>query len=495
MATMLIRGSSLLADPAAGRFCTPAAVLVEDGRVRAMGDSAVREAVGAACLDLGDAVLMPGLVNAHQHGRGLSQLLLGYPDDHLEPWIARRQARGAPDPYALTRLAAAQMLRNGVTATVHANYSYGSGDYAAEARAALQAYIDAGLRVTFCVGAMDRGFLVYPGRDEPGLLAALPEVARTRLHAPRAHPYAGDAAATIALMRKLQAEFGGHPLVTLAYGPAGPQWVSDTLLAALAADARDHGLGLHLHLLESPAQKAVAADLYPEGCLHRLKQLGALGPHVTLAHCVHVAPEEIALMADSAAVVVHNPGSNLRLANGRAPVAEMLGAGVTVALGTDNCALLDDEDLFSELHLADGLMRLSGMAHIGAARARTLLGMLTRNGSRAAFARDYTGCIEVGAAADLIAVSTRRLLGPWCDTDTSLLEALAFRARGQDVVLTMVAGEPRQRDGVLQAPPAIDLLGEAAAQTAHRHREAPGMGAGETAAALAHALARLYEYR
>lgn len=494
MKSMLIRAAGLLADPESGTIAQPGAVLVEDGVVRAVGESALREEQEVECLDLGDAILMPGLVNAHQHGRGLSQVLLGYPDDHLEPWIARRHARGAPDPYALTRLAAANMLRNGVTATVHANYSYGSGDYAAEARAALRAYIDAGLRVTFCVGAMDRGFMAYPGQDEAALLAGLPDIARARLSAPRQNPYAGDAAATIALMRELQAEFAGHPLVTLAYGPSGPQWVSDTLMAALAADALERGLGLHLHLLESPAQKAVAASLYPEGCARHLKQLGALGPHVVLAHCVHVTPEDIALIADSAAVVVHNPGSNLRLANGRAPVADMLDAGVAVALGTDNCALLDDEDLFAELHLADGLMRLSGMAPIGADRARRLLSMLTVNGGRACLSSGATGRIEPGAKADLIAVSTRRFLGAWCDPDTSLLEALAFRARGEDVVLTMVDGKVCQREGELTAL-ALDTVVEAAAETAQKHRRAFGPGAAETAEALAAALARLNRYR
>lgn len=494
MARMLIRATWLLADPAAGTIATPAAVMVDHGKVVAIGENALRAGNGLDPIDLGDAVLMPGLVNAHQHGRGLSQLQLGYPDDHLEPWIARRHARGSPDPYALTRLAAAQMLRNGITSTVHANYSYGSGDYAGEARAALRAYVDAGLRVTFCVGAMDRGFIVYPGQDESALLATLPEIACLRLSAPRPHPYAGDSAATIALMRELQAEFGQNPLVTLAYGPAGPHWISDTFLATLAGDAVDHGLGLHLHLLESPAQKAAAAALYPEGCVLRMKQLGALGPHVVLAHCVHVTSEDISLIADSGAVVVHNPGSNLRLANGRAPVSEMLGAGIAVALGTDNCALLDDEDLFAEMHLADGLMRLSKMREIGADRARTLLSMMTVNGGKASLAERVTGRIEEGGEADLIAVSTGRILGPWCDPDTSLLEALAFRARGEDVVFTMVGGRVSQLDGTLQDVD-IELLGAAAAETARGHRQALGMGAAETASVLAAALTQFHRYR
>ncbi len=494
MSGLLIRTAGVLIDPASGLVETPGRVLVEGERIVAVGADAEASAESAQHLDLGDAILMPGLINAHQHGRGISQVLLGYPDDHLEPWIARRQGRGAPDPYALTRLAAANMLKNGVTATVHANYSYGSGDYAAEARASLRAYIDAGLRVTFCVGAMDRGMLVYPSQDETGLIQSLPEIARGRLAPPRRTPYAGGASETIALMRALQAEFGDHPLVTLAYGPAGPQWVSDELLAALAADARDHGLGIHLHLLESPVQASEGANLYPEGCLRRMQALGALGSHTALAHCVHVTENDMDQIAQSGAIVVHNPGSNMRLANGTAPVAAMLAAGIPVALGTDNCALTDDEDLLAELHLADGLSRASGMHVLGAVRARQLLAMVTTNGARARFARESSGRVEVGQVADLVAISTARVLAPWCDSDTSVLEAIAFRARGSDVVLTMVGGEIRQRGGMLEGNP-LDELARAAANTARANRSASGLGGQETAEALSSALARLYGYR
>ncbi len=152
------------AEPAA---LAGGAVAVEADRVRMVGaaDELRRAFPDAERLALGDAVLMPGFVNAHQHGRGLSQIQLGYRDDALEPWIAARQGRGAPDTYSLTRLAALEMLANGVTSTLHANYSYGSGDYESELRGSIRAYEEAGLRATVCVGFADRGRLVYPPED------------------------------------------------------------------------------------------------------------------------------------------------------------------------------------------------------------------------------------------------------------------------------------------------------------------------------------------
>src|ERR1700731_1966048 len=98
-------------------------------------------------------------------GRGLSQIQLGQHDSFLETWIASRRSRGPLDPYAMAKLSAIQMIANGVTAAVHANFSFGTGDYERELRDQCRAYDEAGIRVTMCVGAMDRGDLVYPPHE------------------------------------------------------------------------------------------------------------------------------------------------------------------------------------------------------------------------------------------------------------------------------------------------------------------------------------------
>ncbi|MDX5446294.1 MAG: amidohydrolase family protein [Zoogloeaceae bacterium] len=485
----LIRPAYLLADTA-DEVRAGWSVLVEGDRITAVGPDAELAPQAAEILALPGTLLMPGLVNAHQHGRGISQVLLGYPDDRLEPWIAQRRARGAPDAGPLTLLAALDMLANGTSCAVHANYSYGSGDYEAECRASIEAYLTAGLRVTFCIGAMDRGELVYPGHDVDAFVASLPPVAARQVRRAGPDPYAGDAAATIALMRRLQSDYAGEPLLTLAYGPAGPQWVSDTLLAALARDASEHGLGLHLHALESPTQAALARRLYPQGAMRALAGLGAMGPRTTFAHCVHVSEDDIAVLAAGGASVVHNPGSNLRLANGIAPVPELLSAGVVVALGTDNCALSDDEDLLAELHLADLLAR-RGPSEVPAVRARRLLGMCTQAGARAAFVEDRCGRIAPGMQADLVALDLSRIEGAYRDTDTPLPEAVAHRARGEDVVMTMVSGRECYRSG---SWPGVDAAAvrRAAAQTVVASRVADDPDAAQAAQAVRAGLRALY---
>lgn len=399
------------------------AVVCEHGRIAALGPA--ERAEGDQRIDLGDAILVPGLVNAHQHGRGVSQILLGHPDDALEPWIAGRRRWGPPDIRAVTRLAAEQMLAAGVTAALHANYAWGTGDHEAELRAAIAGYLDAGLRATVCIGAQDRGLLVYPDADETAFAAVLPPAL-----VPRAAPYMADAAATIALMDRLAADYAGEPLIRLAYGPAGPQWVSDDLWRALARDAAARGIGLHFHLLESPAQAASCARLYPEGVMRRLQSLGALDAPCSAAHGVRMTADDMALAAAHGVTVVVNPGSNMRLRNGAPPVAALRAAGVRVAVGTDDCALSDDADQLRELRLAALLARDAD----GRPDAAEALAMGTAEGAAAAFHPAGAGVIAPGAAADLAAFAAP---GGW---GADPLDAVLARGGARDLLLTMVGG-------------------------------------------------------
>lgn len=468
------------------------AVLVEGDRIAAIDapERLASRAPDARRIDLPGTALLPGLVNAHQHGRGISQIQLGYPDDILEPWMNQRRRRGAPDVRALVLACAAQMIENGVTTTTHANFPFGSGDYEAEVEAALAAYDEAGLRVTFCVGAQDRGALLYPGADEVGFRAGLAPEIRDVLAMPAPAPYVGDAAATIALMDRLLDRWGGHPRITLAYGPAGPLWVTEGMLRALAADGERRGLGLHLHVLESRAQADAAARLFPESTASWLAAQGALGPNVTLAHGVYLTPADIETIARAGARIVHNPGSNLRLHNGAAPLPDFVAAGIEVGLGTDNTALADDEDLLGEMRLAGALARATRGEPRHDVGPATLLRIATEWGARSAFLADV-GTIAVGMRADLVAIDLARTTQPMFDPDQTLINALTARARGADVCFTMVDGVILYEAGRhtrLDPQAAI----EAAVAGARAARLSPRPGAAEATRPLREAIREAY---
>ncbi|WP_240512296.1 amidohydrolase family protein [Pseudoruegeria sp. SK021] len=434
----------------------PGAVLISEGRIVDLGPPrGLRQKYPQTdVMDLGDAILLPGFVNAHQHGRGLSQIQLGYPDDQLEPWIARRRGRGVPDAYLLTRLAAQSMLANGVTATLHANYSYGSGDYEAELRGVLRAYDEAGLRATVCVGFADRGGLIYPPADETAFRETLSLGAQALLA--KAKPAYLPLDATLNLMDRLLAEYANHPTISLAYGPAGPQWVSDRAWREIASHAAGTGAGIHFHLLESPAQRQAADALYPEGVLTRLEHLGLFETSVSAAHFVQARPADIAAALRLGLVIVANPGANMRLHNGVPALADWREAGLPIALGTDNCGLDDNEDYLSELRLGGLLARGTGASTAGAS-SRFALAMGTRNGAKAIFQPDC-GLIDRGCRADLIALDPSKARGVYLDPDCDLLDLVIARCTGDDTLMTMVEGEVRYQRG----DPAGKTSGDAA---------------------------------
>lgn len=414
------------------------------GRIKAVGPA--RDLLTGMCPieDLGPAVLMPGLVNAHQHGRGISLLLMGYPDMPLEPWIAGRRRHGPPDIYAVTRLAAEAMLSNGVTATLHANYTYGSGDYEAELRAQIDAYRDAGLRATICIGLQDRGALVYPDVAEAEAVARFSDTASSALAVQSGPSWMADFEAAADLMTRLERDFGGSPLIRFAWGPAGPQWVGDDTWRKLVQDAGARGIGIHFHLLESPAQSASARRLFPEGTLAHLRTLGVFAGRTSCAHAVHMTTEDRAIAAGEGLVAVLNPGSNMRLYNGAPDVRALRQAGVALAVGTDNCALSDTEDLLSELRLTVALGRAPATGAEPLPEGAPLA-MVTETAGGAAFLDEGSGVLAPGMPADLCAFALDGVVGGLPVEPKQLEELVVARASGRSCVLTVVAGKVAYR--------------------------------------------------
>ncbi len=470
----ILAPSFLLPEPDPNTLAAGTAVLVEDDRIAAIGplESLIARAPTALLDRLDGCLLTAGFVNAHQHGRAIGTLQLGYQDDLLERWIAVRWRRGPLNPGPQAALAAAEMLRHGVTTAIQANSAAGTGDYEGELRATLAAYADIGLRVMACVGAQDRALTVYPEEATEAFIAGCSAPLQEVLRARRS-PYAADPAETLALMDRLLIDYAGHPRITLGYGPAGPQWTSDSMLSAISRDSERRGLPVHLHCLESPMQARVCSDLYPAGTLRHLANLGLATPLTSLAHGVWLTEDDIALAARHGLTVVRNPGSNLRLRNGIAPLGAFLAAGLSVAIGTDNTSLADDEDLLAELRLAaDIALGQSGDDWSRAAPPTTAdqLAMLTVNGAAAAGLGTQIGRVRVGWQADLTAIELTRASGPYADPDMSPIDVLLRRAGARDVKMTMVAGRMLWRDGQLLGRD-VDALAEAVRVDAASSRE------------------------
>lgn len=468
------------------------AVLVEGSRILAHGPRAAMEAMrpDAETVDLAGTILMPGFVNAHQHGRGISQIQLGYPDQRLELWMAERRRRGVPDLTSIGLLASAEMLRNGVTTAVHADLAYGSGDYAAELAASIAAYDKAGLRATIAIGVCDQGNIVFPQALAEGFLDGLPPDLAEWLRRRDTAPYAADFPATAALLDALMAAHADNSRIAFCYGPSGPQWVTDPLFAETARDAAARGIGLHIHALETVAQYEACRRLCPDGMLRHLKALGAVGPRTVFAHGVFLTTDDLDVMAAEGAMLATNPGSNLRLCDATAPVRESLARGIRVGIGSDNSTVQDDEDLFSEARVAALLGGRTNWTAPPRPSGRQVIEMLTTSGAAIAGFDGIVGRIEPGWQADLTAMSTATAHGAYLDADTDIIDALVSRGRGRDVRLTMVAGRILYRDGCLTELDLEDIQFRAG-EAARRARSAPD-GAGDVVDRLRPHLAEFY---
>jgi 5-methylthioadenosine/S-adenosylhomocysteine deaminase len=202
---------------------------------------------------------------------------------------------------------------------------------------------------------------------------------------------------------RLHDEYRGDPLIATFLAPHSPYAVGDESLRRVGRIADELELNVVTHLHESPLE--VRESLERHGCrpLERLQRLGLATPQLVAVHFVHATPEDIAIVAEAGAAVVHCPESNLKLGNGVCPLPKLLERGVTVALGTDGAASNNDLDVLSEARVA-GLLA-SGVSGVpGAVSASDLLRLATLDGARALGLGESTGSLVPGKWADLCCI-------------------------------------------------------------------------------------------
>ncbi len=437
---MIDRLSGIVLLPTDGNPAGPPVdLLIRDGRIAAITPAATPSARRM--------LAAPALVNAHDHARPLSPTSFGAAAKPLETWLLRLAAMPAIDPY-LGALAAFGRAARAGAGSVMAHYTrfHGPMPPVEEARAIARAAADVGVRVTLAVFMRDRNPLVYGG--EESLLETMPADARATVEA----QFPGRSLSPAERVARVEAiaEATESATFSVQFGPSGPQWCSDALLAAIAEASRRKGRRVHMHLLETRYQRAFADRAYPDGVLQRLKALGLLSPRLTLAHCVHARPEELDLIAASGAIIATNPSSNLHLKSGVAPISEALNRGCRVALGVDSSALDEDDDIVREMrlgHFLHGGWGFDSVIERGAWLAAIVADGRFANGAPGA------GTLAVGDPADILVLDLDAL-----DRDAIMsvepIDLVFARANAAHVASLIVAGEEVVRDG---RPARVDL--------------------------------------
>jgi cytosine/adenosine deaminase-related metal-dependent hydrolase len=469
MTEKIVRGGSVICDarrPGGGAI-EGGAVAIRGSTIAAVGTFAELQGRFSQAEVIGSErhVVIPGLVNTHHHGWGLTPFQLGAKDDLLEPWIVDLfQALRSLDPYLDTLWADLQNIRSGVTTLLHASLGRDWGAYEHEVRAKLRAHADSGIRAAFALHISDQNTFVY--QDDEEFLGSLPasvaEGVRDVLN--DLNPLSADR--VLVLLRRLVEEYGSHPRVSIMICPVAPQWCSDDLLRRVRGEADDLDVLIHLHCLESPYQREYGHRVYGTGMLRHLHDLGFLDSRVSLAHAVWLSDEEMDICGATGTSVCHNPSSNLRLRVGILPLARLLEKGVNVSIGMDGTGINDNEDMLQELRLVAKLHRFtSELPPDPPPSSHDVLRMATANGARTLGADADIGVLEPGRKADVVLIDADRLRFPYLDPATDPVDAILYRALGVDVDTVLIDGEVVLRDGKFERWDA-DEIGERLAEAA-----------------------------
>lgn len=364
------------------------ALAIQSGRILAILPSAqAREQFQAAeTVELPGHALIPGLVNAHTHaamsllrGNADDLPLMEWLNDHI--WPLERRHAGEGFVRDGTDLAIAEMLRGGVTCF---NDMYFFPEVTAR-----QAQL-AGIRAV--VGM---------------ILVDFPTA------------WANDVEAYFSKGLALYDSLRGDPLVNAAFAPHAPFTVSDGPLSRMRDWAGELDCPIHMHLHETVEELEQGRLSHGMRPFKRLRQLELFGPQFVAVHMTQLTAEEIGQYAESGGNIVHCPESNLKLASGFCPLAELLRAGINVALGTDGAASNNDLDILGEMRTA-ALLAKAVANDARAVPAATALRMATLNGAKALGLENETGSLENGKSADIAAldlsgIETQPLFDPISD--------------------------------------------------------------------------------
>jgi cytosine/adenosine deaminase-related metal-dependent hydrolase len=352
-------------------------VLIANGRIEAVGGSIPPDA--AERVDLGGAVVTPGLVNTHHHlYQTLTRARAQQAD--LFTWLRELYPVWAgideESVYAAARTGLAELALSGCTTVFDHHYVFPrgtSGLIEAEVRAAGEL----GVRIVASRGSMDRG------ESDGGLPpdALVEDI--------------DDVLSATERLAGLQDDDG---FVQIAVAPCSPFSVTGSLMRESAELARRLGVRLHTHLAETVEEDEYCRELY--GCrpVEYLRELGWIDSDVWCAHCVHLNDEDIETFGRGVVGVAHCPTSNMRLGAGIARVRELADAGVDVGLGVDGSASNERGDLLLEVKQALLVARARGGP--AAMTARDALRLGTRGGA-AVLGRDDLGSLEPGKRADI----------------------------------------------------------------------------------------------
>ncbi|MET0460482.1 MAG: amidohydrolase family protein [Ilumatobacteraceae bacterium] len=440
MTDLLVIGDVVITMDRTRRMIADGAVAISGDRIVAVGPRAevVPAVPGATVVGGPGHLVLPGFVNAHQHLTGDRLVRSAIPDDITShdavfTWAVPIHAAHTPDDDELSAtLALAEAATNGITFTVEAGT-------VAHPERVLAAFDRVGVGGT--LGSW--GWDVADG------------------------PWAGSVAEVLDRQRHTLDLARGHPRVDGWVTLVGHDLMSDELVVAASDLATQRRTRLTFHLSPTPADAvAYVARTGRRPGVH-LDALGVLGPHVLLAHAVHLDDEEVAVVVGRDVAIAYCPWAYLRLGQGVAAAGrhvEIMASGGRVALGGDSENAGDAVDVLRIAALAAGLARDTAGAASGFG-AHEALELATIGGARAIGMDHELGSLEVGKRADVVVIDAS---GPaWVPRSPDPVLQLVWGNDGRSVRHVVASGQVVVRDGRCTTVDVDALVGPAGARQRH----------------------------
>jgi 5-methylthioadenosine/S-adenosylhomocysteine deaminase len=409
---LIVTGGTVVTMDGARTIDDDGAVIVKGDTIIAVGPRAELEAKYAApqTIDAKGKLILPGFINGHTHVP--MTLFRGLHDDvTLNDWLYKyifpAEAKNVNEEFVRwgTRLAAAEQIRGGVT--TFADMYYFEDAVAEETKAA-------GMR-----GVLGETFIDFPAPDNKG------------------------EAEMLAYTEKFLKKWRGDPLIHAAAAPHSIYTCSQKTLQDAAALARKYHAPILIHTSEMKKEWEDSQKQNGMSPVQYLDKVHVLGPDVVSAHCIFVDEADRKTLAQRQVGCVHNPSSNMMLASGVSPVAEMRAAGVAVGLGTDGPAgSNNDLNLMEEMDLTAKLAKITKMDPL-ALNAKAVVEMATIDGARALHLEKEIGSLEAGKKADLILIGLDK---PNAVPMYDVYAQLAYALKGSDVQTVVIGGRVVMRD-------------------------------------------------
>ena len=243
-----------------------------------------------------------------------------------------------------------------------------------------------------------------------------------------------DTNAALATIEKLMNRYHGYEdgRISVWPSPGVAKMCSKEAFLGCKELARKRGVSVTLHMCEAPVDRY----LHGISAVEYLDNIGFLGPDVLGAHCVQMDDRDIRIFARSGAKVATNPVSNMYLGNGIAPVTDLMTAGITIGLGTDDGMANGNVNMFSDMKIFT-LAQKGHYRDAAAVTAERVLEMATIEGAKAINMDHQIGSLEIGKKADLI---TLNLTSENMVPRYSIASTIVYQALGNEVETVVVDG-------------------------------------------------------